>query len=674
MTPLVPKPTRLALGTLALVAAGPALLGLLGPASAFAQQSARLEPVSEQAFLEELPVLSVSRLPQSPAEVPGAVTVFDRDFIRATGYREIGQLLRLVPGMGVVNDRGHSPWIAYHGLGSDYSNRMQVLIDGRSVYSPSQIGGADWSGLPITLEEIERIEVLRGSNAAAYGSNAFLGVVNIITRHAAQDPGVALGASVGNRGLLDGSGRVGVQSGPFAARLNWSHIDDEGFRKLTDDRRSKILTLRADYQMNPRDALTFWAGANDGTRINGFPNTPNNTNGLRDLTSYNRFAHLRFRRAFDAGNEISVGYYRNDESITEGFNATFPPFFPVVPVDINRQSTRDNVDFQHTLTLGPSLRMVWGAEGRRDWVQAPSSFYAYGDASSRLWRTFANAEWRAMPSLVINAGAMVERYNGGDPRLSPRLFANWTPLAGQTLRAGYSDSYRELSLFEQRADQRFYSGPILLSYAVTSPGNLRPERVRTGEIGWVGHWGANATVTSDLRIFNERLTDLVDRVGGPTPAGFAPVTPGTDRYINIGVPIDVRGAELQLRARPWRGGEFLLASAYVRIVGYKPEAERTAPRHQSNLTWLQRLGGGWSATATYFYVGQRAWFGSVVTPSYHYADVRLAYNFRLSGRNVEWALAGQNLGRNRTEFRLNAPYQPINPIAPLVFTSVRVEL
>lgn len=650
-----------------------ACIALAAAASASLAQTTS-DTLSERAFLEELPVLSVSRLPQSLAEVPGAVTVFDREFIRNTGYREIGEILRLVPGMGVVNDRGHSPWISYHGLGSDYSNRMQVLVDGRSVYSPSLIGGADWSGLPITIDEIERIEVLRGSNAATYGSNAFLGVVNIITRHAADDRGFAASASAGQRGLLDGFARLGVQSGPVAVRLNANHVSDSGFRRLTDSRRSDIFTLRTDWQMNPRDSLTFWAGANDGRRTNGFTGSPNNTNGLRDLLSRNRFAHLRFRRAFDAGNEISVGVYRNDESIEEGFQTFFPPFFPVVPVNIDRQSTRDNVDFQHTLTVSPTLRMAWGAEGRRDWVQGASSFYAYGDASSRLWRTFANAEWRALPSLVVNGGAMVERYDGNDARVAPRLFANWTALPGQTLRIGFAESYREPSLFEQRADQRFYSGPVLLQYALVGSGTLRPERVRSHEIGWNGQWGGARPFNVDLRLFREDLIDLIDRVSAPTPAGFTPVTTGTNTYINIDQTVYARGAELQLRARPWTGADVFFGGTVMTLRGYKTELERSAARQQWNVTWMQRLGGGWSGTLSFFQVGSRQWIGSEITPSFRYADARLAYAFRLWNANAEWSVAGRNLGSARNEFRLNASYVPTEVITPLVFTSLRLEL
>ncbi|TAK41787.1 MAG: Plug domain-containing protein, partial [Betaproteobacteria bacterium] len=140
------------------------LWGLLALAAA---SQGWAQPVTEKSFFEELPVvLSASRIPQSLAATPGAVTVLDRAFIRATGYRDIPSLLKLVPGFQAVSERGGQTHVTYHGFGNAYPNRMQVLIDGRSVYSPSFYGGVDWFLVPVTIDEIERIEVLRGSNSA----------------------------------------------------------------------------------------------------------------------------------------------------------------------------------------------------------------------------------------------------------------------------------------------------------------------------------------------------------------------------------------------------------------------------------------------------------------------------------------------------------------------------
>jgi iron complex outermembrane receptor protein len=129
-------------------------------------------------------VLSATRLQQSLLEVPAAVTVIDRQMIEQSGVREIPEILRLVPGMVVGYDTGSDVFVSMHGTSVDLARRLQVLIDGRSIYQPL-LARVDWTGLPLELADIERIEVIRGPNSATWGANSFLGVVNIITRHPA---------------------------------------------------------------------------------------------------------------------------------------------------------------------------------------------------------------------------------------------------------------------------------------------------------------------------------------------------------------------------------------------------------------------------------------------------------------------------------------------------------
>jgi iron complex outermembrane receptor protein len=142
---------------------------------------------TEDVYFTDIPVvLSVTRLAQPKSDAPAAITVIDRSTIEASGIREIPELMRLVPGFQVGHDYGdvlapeQTP-VTYLGYSDQFSRKMQVLVDGRSVYDP-MYGGVRWSELGLLLDDIDRIEVIRGPNAASYGSNAFLGVINIITR------------------------------------------------------------------------------------------------------------------------------------------------------------------------------------------------------------------------------------------------------------------------------------------------------------------------------------------------------------------------------------------------------------------------------------------------------------------------------------------------------------
>ena len=124
--------------------------------------------------------------------------------IRASGARNIHELFRLVPGFQMGMHTGNTPLVTYHGLADEAPRRMLVQVDGRSVYSPYFIAGVEWNQIGVDIDDIERIEVFRGSNSATYGSNAFLGVANIVTRAPAETLGtrVSIANGRGNKGRL----------------------------------------------------------------------------------------------------------------------------------------------------------------------------------------------------------------------------------------------------------------------------------------------------------------------------------------------------------------------------------------------------------------------------------------------------------------------------------------
>ena len=191
-----------------------------------------LDDLGEGYFLGDAPVvLSASRLAQPVSESPAAMTVIDREIIEASGAIDIPDVLRLVPGFQVSHISGANQTAQYHGIANQHPKRMQVLIDGRSIYH-SAFGGVHWDSLPITLDDVERIEVLRGSNASAYGSNAFMGVVNIVTRHASQDQGARVSLLDGYGGTRQADFRFGERIGQLDYRLTISRFETDGFPNI----------------------------------------------------------------------------------------------------------------------------------------------------------------------------------------------------------------------------------------------------------------------------------------------------------------------------------------------------------------------------------------------------------------------------------------------------------
>ncbi len=219
----------------------------------------------------ELPsVLSATRLKQSPAEVPGSMTVIDRELIRASGARDIPEILRLVPGMMVGYTVGHLPNVNYHGTNTSEARRMQVLVDGRSVYRPG-LATVDWTDIPLAIEDIERIEVFRGPNTAAYGANALMGVINIVSTPPELRQGTQVKITQGNRGVNDLYASQGFNHGNSVARLSLFGKEDEGF-DLDDDgddyrdsRRLNAFNLLGETTLSPTQSLHWQLGAKEGS-------------------------------------------------------------------------------------------------------------------------------------------------------------------------------------------------------------------------------------------------------------------------------------------------------------------------------------------------------------------------------------------------------------------------
>ncbi len=219
----------------------------------------------------ELPtVLSATRLKQAPSEVPGSMTILDRDLIRASGARDVPELMRLVPGMMVGYSLGHRSNVNYHGLNTTEARRLQVLVDGRSVYRPG-LATVDWTDIPLAIEDIERIEVFRGPNTAAYGANALMGVINIISTRPELRQGTRLKITDGNRGVRDLYASQGGVIGNTHARLSLFAKEDGGFdfddngEDYRDSRRLNAVNLLGVTQLDSTRSLHWQLGAKEGS-------------------------------------------------------------------------------------------------------------------------------------------------------------------------------------------------------------------------------------------------------------------------------------------------------------------------------------------------------------------------------------------------------------------------
>lgn len=525
-------------------------------------------------FNTEIPiVLSATRLAQPQTEAPATITIIDRQLIKLSGAKAIPELFRLVPGFHVAHFRGNEPVVAYQGLSSEFPQGVQVLIDGRSVYSPL-FGGVDWSNIPIMMEDIERIEVIRGPNGSSFGSNAFQAVINITTSHAVQTNDFQVKSTLGERGyqrtFLTGSHSFG----DIDVRLSASHIDDNGYANNDDDSRHDSLTGRLDYQITHLDSLQLNFGIINTLKETHTPGTlldpfdpPRNTDDSQHSihakwehstpddqlfitqASYTRHLHKdKFTTFFDANN-IGLGFLGSSVS-----RLNFTEYFD-----------RYDMEFEHQFHFNDQVRVSWGLGSRIDRVYMPLLQNSTQKFDNSIQRIFSNVEWRPEHNLIINIGALWEHSQLSGDDLSPRLAVNYLLTPSQSIRFSASHAIRAPVLLENNlnADASIESistpGLVLNQPLLRTKAGLDPETVDSLEAGYHGLFFNNA-LTVDLKLFRNEYDNLIDTKGLATDATLS----------LFGIPIAT--ADLGTKVQTVDNLHYANINGYEIELNYRPDA------------------------------------------------------------------------------------------------------
>lgn len=628
---------------------------LLGLALAFTRlasaQGAGAAGVTESDYLADLPnVISVSRLAQPLQDTPGAVTILDRAFIRMSGARDVVDLLRFVPGFQITSSvETDSPMATYHGRIDDWANRIQVLVDGRSVYSALRTGSAGLGWLTLQLDDIERIEVLRGSNSATYGARAFLGVVNIISRDVRDTQGAAAHLAQGENGIADAGLRLGWAAGDASYRLSVDGVGDDGLQGAFGKRRSERLNFSSHFALEQGAELQLRAGSLGLHAGRGDPKDLAG-NQARMYFMGAQYVQLDWHRALDEASDLtlSASHAENSHRDLTYFLDPAAPAYYLTAIDFGGAEHVDSVTAQHTLRLSPTLRTVWGAEFRRERVVAPALFYSTGGASSDFYRLFGSAEWRLSDTLLLNAGALAEHSDFGGASLSPRLMLNWQWTPGHTLRAGTSTAFRPPSAYEKLSQVKYYLpvSKTTTGYFLFNDGTLKSESLSSQELGYYFAPGSS-TLSGDVRVFQERISDGISQSEFPAGTFLVP------RYLNSQEQ-DIKGLELQLAWRPDPATQVFLAQAWTQIemhaasgpiTGFR--AEHGAARYAASISLMHRFAQGLQLSLMHQVSDDMALMsdaGRRRLYSMQRTDLRLAQEFRVGRSKVEAALTLQNLG------------------------------
>ena len=604
------------------------------------------ENLSEDDYIGDMPkVLTVSRLSQSLADAPSAVTVIDRETIRASGAVDIPELFRLVPGMYVGTNAGFfhntNHVVSYHGMTSAYSNSMQVQINGRSVYTPFY-GGVQWSELPITITNIERIEVTRGPNAASYGANSFFGVINIITQNPSEQAGATVIATHGD-GRNEVFARYAGKLNDLNFRVTAGYREDDGLDNRYDFKRTRLLNAQADYQLDNKNSLEFEFGIVDGNREEGVGNIKKDPIFLpRSKDVANHYQLIRWRHTLSDSSDFSLQAYHSldssDDFVTSADLSTILPGLlqPTISFNNNIKAHRFDIEAQHIFSLSQSLRGVWGASTRRDTMNAPFELGTNKTDHFDLQRLFGHAEWRPFERVILNAGAMLEHNDFTGTDVSPRASINFKFNANHSVRLGASSALRTPNYVEEKFNTRLIIPTVLpgTSYLVqyfANEGNVQPEKIVSREIGYLGNFGK---VSIDTRIFNDDIHNYIDanRLSNfVTPPGLILVSQKPFSSKNAG-DVAVNGFEAQAKWHVSKATKLLFNYAYVDIKAkdnnLPSHIGQSMPRNSISALLTHHFNSQWDGSLAYYQNSKVAQLadGDLVG-SMKRTDVRVAHQF-----------------------------------------------
>lgn len=623
-------------------------LGLLGCGYACLGWAAEL---SERDYFSELPtVLTVSRLAQPLNETPGAVTVIDRETIRRSGARELADVLRLVPGYLVGGFNGANPGVAYHAPIDEQGARNLVLIDGRSVYSTYYQGDTHRGMMGVLLEDIERIEVLRGSNSAAYGANAMFGVINVITRSAVDTRGTELSLTGGAGGIKDNYARFGWGGDNASFRISTGRRSDSGYGNAHDDKIVSQLHLRGDLRPSPDQEVLLSAGVAEFSAGDGFPlGTQYNTTGgnaLRTVGARDVYLHGSWLKQLSDSNQIKLTANFAEETLRDAF-----PFAanPAVTISSSGRGRRANLEFQHQLGISEGLRAVWGAGYKHEEASSAPLYNTAAAIAFAEERLFGNLEWRPHRQLLVNAGGFWGRHGKSGAYFAPRLMVNFHALPDHTLRIGVTRSARTPTIFELAADVRYYANGNPIAHYYQASGNAKAELLDTRELGYFGNF-RDARLTLDVRAYDERMRDGLDRINSqPTPFDF------TNRLA-----FNVRGLEYQMRWKPRDDTEILLNQSFTHLKWVSEDSQQNnqPPARATTFVLFQKLPHALDLSVMFHAMEAMTWRNqSARLPERRRLDVRLAHPFRVGSTRAEAAVTVQAANGSYPEFLPAAGFQ-----------------
>jgi iron complex outermembrane receptor protein len=609
--------------------------------------------------LMKIQVTTASKQAQPLSAVPAAVYVITQEDIRRAGATTIADALRMAPGVEVAQIDANKWAISIRGFNNRFADKLLVLIDGRSVYTPL-FAGVYWDMQDTLIEDIDRIEVVRGPGAALWGANAMNGVINIITKSAKETQGSLATITAGT-----------VRRGEAAYRLGGRLSDNAHFRLFgkafgvqdslyPDSTRGKDGWdslrggFRVDWDRGAAEKLLFEgevAGDKEGQRSD-YPTLVPPYIVTRDETYPASAWHLlgRWTRTAASGAETSLqAYFSHDQ------RNSIETFYALDTFDF---------DLQHRFAAGRRTTLTTGLGFRHEADRTetnPFSQYTPAAKTDALWSAFVHSETAVSPTASLILGARIEHNDYTGFEIQPDARIAWSPDSRSTLWSAVSHAVRTPSRVDADGRLFAFSGPDPqsgLPYQGDIVGNaaFRSEEVTAFQLGYRIQPVSRATVDlaafyndySHLRTFEMGAPAVVM---APAPHLYVPYLTGNSLYgqthgLELALNWNVSDRWSLKAGYTYFESNLKLAQGSTDPLGINgPDGRGQNPRHQFNIRSHVALGGKVELDANVYFVDSLP-YQSV--PQYARMDLRLGWSPR---KGVEASLGAQNLfGAPHKEF------------------------
>lgn len=612
--------------------------------------------------LEELmniTVTSVSKKSQKIADAAAAIFVITQDDIRRSGVTSIAEALRMAPGVQVARLDSNKWAVTSRGFNGRFANKLLVLMDGRSLYTP-YFQGIYWEVQDTPLEDIDRIEVIRGPGAALWGANAVNGVINIITRSAEKTVGTIVSAGAGSYEKAFITARQGISLGENSAlRLYVKSNERDSFKdafgnSANDQWRSAQSGFRLDSKLDDRDTFTLQGDYFDG-----------NINETYTIYRVPIPPDTEFSRIVTSGGKMSGGNIlsRWQRTLSDKDSFSLQIYYDHLERSMFVSPQRINnidLDFQHRLSLGSFQDLIWGAGyrfGQYKVINTPTIYYTEQRANNNLYSLFFHDEIKLLPeklSLVLGS-----RFEHSDPSgfdLSPngRLLWNVTPY--DSIWMAVSRAARSSTRTEKNINYNYRaipagSGlnplPVPLRLEIIGNPNFKSEELTAYELGYRTELLSH--LSFDIAAYYNSYKKLRVITPGtpyaePTPNAVQPYLISNDMHGHA------VGVEIAANWKPLAWWHLQASYSYQNLTMYldgrssdminKGNAESNVPQNQLSVRSGFDLGKQVSLDLWLRGVDHLSSIDGEKIPGYIEMDLRIAWK---PWKDLELAFTGQNL-------------------------------